>query len=77
MHIYVCHFPIYAITYSNIKFFSSFFFAISLQLTRNALLPDFNAGGLECRAIQWHGKDKSLGRIIFCGADDIRQLCAI
>lgn len=38
---------------------------------------DSNARGLECGAIQWHGKNKSLGCIIFRCIDDVWQLCAI
>lgn len=38
---------------------------------------DTNARGLERCPVQWHGKDKSLGRIVFCGSNDIRQLCAV
>jgi len=38
---------------------------------------DTDARGLERRPVQRNGKDKSLGRIVLCGTNDVRQLCAI
>lgn len=43
----------------------------------NKMFLDSDARGLERRAVQRNGKDKSLGRIVLCGPNDLRQLCAV
>lgn len=38
---------------------------------------DLDPGGLECRFVQRYGEDESLGCAVFCGVDDVRELCAV
>lgn len=57
---------------------NAFAFAVCLNIrTVRRKNEDFNTRRLEYRTIQWHGKDKSLGCIVFRCTDDVRQLCTL